>query len=163
MEKTEAVTIRKVLTVENMLLSVGFLFPLLFNSAQIVNGAVVNTVLFLSASRLKGNRLILISILPSIGALANGFLFGKFTIFLVYFLPFIWIGNYLLMRLSKTDMLLAVAVKTIILFSVAYIFVSFHFVPKIFLTAMGFLQLATALIGGTLAFGIATLIRSAHD
>ena len=49
MEKTEAVTIRKVLTVENMLLSVGFLFPLLFNSAQIVNGAVVNTVLFLSA------------------------------------------------------------------------------------------------------------------
>jgi hypothetical protein len=34
--------------------------------------------------------------LPSIAAVAHGVLFGSFSVFLVYMMPAIWIGNFLL-------------------------------------------------------------------
>jgi len=49
-------------------------------------------------------------------------------------------------------MALASVSKVLVLFCTAYIFVSLGIVPKIFLTAMGLMQLITALVGGFLAF-----------
>ena len=78
--------------------------------------------------------------------------------FLMYFVPFIWLGNTILIRTmvySKLPylyrMTLASALKAFILFITAYILVSFNIVPKVFLTAMGLMQLITALAGGLLA------------
>ncbi|KKR00996.1 MAG: hypothetical protein UT26_C0037G0021, partial [Microgenomates group bacterium GW2011_GWC1_39_12] len=91
--------------------------------------------------------------------------FGPFTIYLVYFLPFIWVGNYLLMYVAKSSSFLVAALaKSLFLFLIAYIFVSLHIVPKIFLTAMGILQLVTALVGGIAAIGISKyLLKPAHE
>lgn len=149
------ISIKKILTIETVVFSLAFCVPLLFNGSQIVTGIIVNTILFISATRLQKNKQIFIAIFPSLGAVFHGVLFGAFTIYLIYFLPFIWIGNYLLMYITKThNMWIASVIKSLFLFSIAYIFVSLHIVPKIFLTAMGIMQLGTALIGGIIARGI---------
>ena len=154
-EKTISLSIKKILTLETTVFSLAFCVPLLFNGSQIVTGIIVNTLLFISARRIEKNRQIFLAALPSLGAISHGVLFGAFTIYLVYFLPFIWIGNYFLMRIAKSsNFLIAALTKSTFLFLIAYVFVSLHIVPKIFLTAMGVLQLVTALVGGIFAIGI---------
>jgi hypothetical protein len=149
----------KIITVERALFALAFCVPMLFNGSQVATGVIVNTVLFIAATRVSKQTAVFLAVIPSLGAVSHGVLFGAFTIYLVYFLPFIWIGNYFLMRISKhSNMLIAAVIKSLFLFSVAYIFVSFHIVPKIFLTAMGVLQLITAVVGGIVATGISTYI-----
>jgi len=163
MDRAKTLSLRKIVTFETMVFSIAFLVPLLFNNVQLVTGSIVNAVLFLSATRLQNKKLLFLAVLPSIGALAHGILFGAFTIYLVYFLPCIWIGNYILMQIARSkSMTIAAIAKCLLLFVVAYIYVYFHIVPKIFLTAMGPLQLATAFFGGMVAVGIQKYLP-AHD
>lgn len=49
--------------------------------------------------------------------------------------------------------------KSALLFLPALFYVNFHVVPKIFLTAMGVLQLATAVMGGILALTILKITK----
>ena len=49
------------------------------------------------------------------------------------------------------------AIKTLFLFSAAFILVNVNILPAIFLTAMGLMQLYTAIAGGLLAFGVHTV------
>jgi len=155
-----SVSIKKIITLDIVIFSCAFLIPLLFNGSQIITGSIINTLLFISATKLSKRMLPFIAIIPSLGAVSNGVLFGAFTIYLVYFLPFIWIGNMLLMYFSRLkqktilSFITAAFAKSVFLYSVAYLFVSFHIVPNIFLTAMGVLQLITALVGGIFAIGI---------
>lgn len=153
----EDVTIikQKTISLSIALFALAFVVPLVFNGSQIVTGIIVNTLLFVAATRLSKKELILLAVMPSLGALSHGYLFGAFTIYLVYFLPFIWIGNYLLMRIRKTtNFFVAAIAKSAWLFLAAYVLVSLHIVPNIFLTAMGIMQLVTAMIGGVAARGI---------
>lgn len=146
---------RKNILLSTTIFTLAFCVPLLFNGSQVVTGIIVNTLLFISATKLSKRTLPIIAVIPSLGALSNGILFGPFTIYLVYFLPFIWIGNYVLMHITKTyNMWIASVIKSLFLFLIAYAFVSLHIVPKIFLTAMGIMQLGTALIGGIVARGL---------
>lgn len=163
MNKVIAINVKKLMTLESGLISLAFLFPLVFNNSQIITGSVINAVLFLSASKIQRNKLLVISALPSIGAIANGYLFGKFTIFLLYFLPCIWLGNYLLMRLAKINVIAAISAKCLLLYCTAFLFVSLHVVPKIFLTAMGLLQILTAVIGATFALSVLKYIKKSHE
>jgi len=142
-----------------LLMSVAFFIPLIFASPQWIIGIVINMLLFIAADKLNVKKQVPIIILPSIAALLHGTLFGAFSLFLVYFMPFIWLGNGILIRImvySKLPylyrMALASVSKVLVLFCTAYIFVSLGIVPKIFLTAMGLMQLITALVGGFLAF-----------
>ncbi len=162
---TLSVTIKKIITLETAIFTLAFCVPLLFNGSQIVTGSIINTLLFISAAKLSKRALPFIAIIPSLGAVSNGILFGPFTIYLVYFLPFIWMGNYLLMWIAKSsNFLIAALAKSTFLFLIAYVFVSFHIVPKIFLTAMGVLQLVTAIVGGIAAIGISKyILKPAHE
>ncbi|MBD3355333.1 hypothetical protein GF361_05095 [Candidatus Woesearchaeota archaeon] len=144
--------------------AVCFFVPLLMGHPQIVVGVLVNTMLIVAALNLKGAKLLPVILVPSLGVLTRGIIFGPFTIFLVYMIPFIWIGNAILVYAFKWLKLhlnwnyaltlgIGSAVKAGFLFLSALVMYKLGFVPVIFLTAMGLVQLITALIGGIMAFG----------
>ena len=137
---------------------------ILLSHQQIIVGTVVNLMLLSGAVNLKRNEQIPLAIFPSILAVFQGLLFGKFTFFLLYFLPFIWISNLVYMTVFKKTkgngvyrLLISSFGKTAILFITAVLFTNIQLVPKIFLTAMGILQLVTSLLGGGLFLLISKL------
>lgn len=140
-----------------------FLAPFLVSGPQWLTGTLVNCLLVLAGLALSRRALALTVILPSLGALAHGALFGPFTPFLVFFLPVIWMGNALFVSsqcflarfLSAPQSVLAGALlKTALLYGVALLYVNLHWVPPPFLVAMGAIQFVTALAGGWMALGI---------
>lgn len=154
------------------LVSISFLIPLFISGPQLLTGSIVNAFLFLSVYSFHKKQILPIVILPSIGAALNGLLFGTFTPFLLYFMPFIWIGNYILTVLFSSmirknsflsSMFVSSLVKSALLFSIAYLYVGVHIVPSIFLKAMGVFQLITALLGGMIAFAISKLLSKNYD
>lgn len=138
---------------------IGALVPLCIPSPQVVVGVIVNALLALYAIRISSRSYTVMSMTPSIGAVGNGIVLGTITPFLIFFLPFIWIGNmmfiYIIRRFAYKGAFVSVGVasvmKAAILFFTAYIFVQLHIVPQQFLFAMGTVQLFTALIGGSIA------------
>jgi hypothetical protein len=90
----------------------------------------------------------------------HGVLFGPFTLFLVFFLPFIWAGNWLLVRsfasLRETfPPVIALSLSSLLKASLLYVsalaYVRLGIVPALFLTSMSVIQLITALAGGVIA------------
>jgi len=143
-----------------------FFVPFAFSHPQWLVGIIVNACLFLSAIYLPKKYYIPLIILPSLGLLARGVVFGPLTFFLIYFLPFIWLANLLLVLVFKKVISLgifSVAIsafaKFLFLFAVSTIYFNFHLVPKLFLQTMGIFQLFTALAGGAIAFIIFKSIR----
>jgi hypothetical protein len=142
---------------------IAFFVPFFIGQPQLIVGTVVNAMLIISALNLKGAKLLPVIILPSLATLSRGLVFGPFTIYLLYLIPFIWIGNSLLVycfKLIKLKMkknyfvtlLVSSSVKSIFLFSITYALFLFNLVPVIFLTAMGLMQITTALLGGLVAY-----------
>jgi hypothetical protein len=145
-----------------------FFMPFALGHPQWLVGTIVNACLFLGAVYLPKRYYISLAILPSLGVLARGALFGPMTMFLVYFLPFIWLGNLILIILFKKifsgetanlddlkfglSVFLASAVKFLGLWIVVNIYFSLSIVPKLFISSMSLNQLATALAGGLIAF-----------
>ena len=144
-----------------------FFLPIIFGHAntfpnQIFVGTLVNTLLAVSALHLTFKKALPIMLLPVVGALASGFIFGSFSMFLVYLAPFIWLGNasyvFLIKKLkviNNASYALSVfassLVKASVIFSFTFALVSFSIVPEIFLVPMGILQFGTALLGGLIA------------
>mgnify|MGYP001608663747 CR=1 FL=1 len=166
--ETTLINVRSLTIYQNIIISLAFLIPFLISGPQLLTGTLVNCLLILGIKFVDKKNYLIISILPSIAAILNGLVFGKFTIFLVYFLPFIWLGNFVLIKSIiylkeklplSLSMVLGVIFKTIILYVTALIYFKFKLVPEIFLTAMGMFQLATGLIGGTLFLGINKLLK----
>jgi hypothetical protein len=144
---------------------IGFLVPFLLGHPQIIVGIIVNASLILAALSLKESKMLPVIIMPSIGVLCRGLIFGPYTPLLIYMIPFIWIGNALLAYLFKTmnigskvnsllSLLASAAVKTAFLFLAALFFVNLKILPTLFLTTMGMMQLYTALAGGAIALAI---------
>lgn len=136
-----------------------FFVPFSLAHSQWLVGTVVNTCLFLGAVLLPKKFHLPLTILPSLGVLARGLVFGPFTYFLVYFLPFIWLGNYILMLIFRSAakkfgiaVFGAAVGKFAVLILMANIYFNFHLVPKLFLQTMGLNQLATALAGGLVSW-----------
>lgn len=151
-----------------------FFVPFTLGHPQWLIGTIVNACLFLSALYLLRRYYIPLVVLPSLGVLARGMLLGQFTMFLVYFLPFIWLGNLVLIIIFKKvlsgdarlidlkfglSVFLAAATKFLFLLVAVNICYGLHVVPKVFVYAMGLNQLATALAGGLLAFVIIKLFK----
>lgn len=145
---------------------VGFLVPFTMGHPQELVGVLVNATLVLSAIEfgLKKKTLPLL-FAPSLGVLARGLIFGPLTPFLLIMLPFIWISNAILVygvsKIFKEKeknygiaLGVSAAAKSGFLFGVSFVLVSAAILPPMFLTAMGIIQLYTALVGGALAFGI---------
>jgi len=147
-----------------------FVVPFSFGHPQWLVGTLVNAFLFLGAFFLPTKYYAPLIIFPSLGVLGRGMIFGPFTSFLLYFLPFIWLGNLVLVvvfkKLSKRfgfifSVVPASLAKFIFLFAIANIYFQFSLVPKMFLTSMGSLQLLTALAGGAVASVIFGAYRAA--
>lgn len=138
----------------------GFLVPFIFTHPQLITGTVVNALIFTASEKLDKKAIWPILLLPSLGAVSRGLLFGPLTFFLIYFLPFIWLGNYLQVevfsRLKGQKYAIRVAgaglTKYLLLVSMANIYFGLHIVPKLFITSMGVSQLITAGLGGGLAY-----------
>ena len=146
---------------------IGFFLPFVLGHPQILVGVIVNAMLIVGATYIKGNKILPLILLPSIGVLTAGVLFGTYTIFLLYLIPFIWIGNaiyvYVYKHLNiakhglKNNALgigFASILKAGFLFGITFVLVQLTVIPAVFLIAMGVLQLTTALLGGILAVSI---------
>lgn len=180
--KTLALDKSTLLSINTFLPLIAFAIPLFISGPQILTGSLVNCFLFLSSNYSSKKAQYAIIILPSIGALLNGVIFGKFTPFLAYFLPFIWMGNYILVRTftlfarhpdegrgldSKlipwipafAGMTLSALLKSVFLFVFVFVFFKLSIVPRVFLTAMGIFQFITAIIGGILFLGINKIVN----
>jgi hypothetical protein len=154
-----------------------FFVPFALGHPQWLVGTVINACLFLGVLYLPKKYYIPLGILPSSGILARGMIFGPLTLFLFYFLPFIWLGNLILMLTFKyihsyihslirankgwnnsmelsyvVSAVTASFVKFLFLFFIANIYFRLDVVPFMFLQAMGLNQLVTALSGGLMAF-----------
>ena len=147
---------------------IGFFLPFFIGHPQWLVGALVNSILIMTALNLRKYALLPIVMLPSLGVLSRGLIFGPFTVFLVYFIPLIWISNLLLIFLFKwlnldrklnyfITLILSASAKTAFLFMSALVLVKLGLVPVIFLTAMGFMQFITATAGGIVAFTVLKL------
>lgn len=144
-----------------------FFIPLLAGHQQLFTGIVVNSMLTLAALNLKGYKLLPVIIMPTIGALTAGILFGSFTIYLIYMIPFIWIANSILVfsikhfnsRSKLMSILLSSSLKSAFLFTAAFILFQLSIIPSLFLTAFGIMQLTTALIGSTTGIALNKLLR----
>ena len=142
-----------------------FFIPFFMGHPQFFVGAAVNALLIAAALNLKSYRLLPVIMLPSLGVLSRGIIFGPLSKFLVYFIPFIWIGNTILVFAFKHFMLrkkysylltlgIGAALKSGFLFVSALTLYSLGIVPAMFLAAMGIIQLTTALTGGAAAYGL---------
>lgn len=142
-----------------------FFTPFFIGHPQVFVGIVVNAALITAALNLKGYKLLPVIILPSLGVLSRGILFGPLSKFLLYMIPFIWIGNSILVlsfkhfKLGKKynywlTLAVGALLKSGFLFLSALVLYKLGIVPVIFLTAMGVIQVATALLGGAAAFGV---------
>lgn len=140
--------------------------PLLLRHPQMLVGVTVNFALIMTAVNVRGwQKVVPLVVLPSVAAAVGGFLFGSFTMYLLYLIPVIWLGNASLVFLMKylhvqkrmpflAVLPVAGGVKMLILVSVTFILVTMGILPSLFLTAMGLMQLVTAIGGGLIAFPV---------
>lgn len=148
-------------TLEMTILSViALITPIFLKHPQILVGVVINALLIKGAFSLKKYQLLPLIILPSIGVIMGGYLFGGLTKFVFYMIPAIWVGNSLLVHIFKTritknyliTLCLGAVIKTAFLFLTALIMYKLNLIPRAFLIAMGYMQLITAIIGGIIVF-----------
>jgi hypothetical protein len=145
--------------------AVCFFVPFFIGHPQLAVGIIVNAALVASALNVRGYKLLPVIILPSLGVLSRGVIFGPLSKFLVYFIPFIWIGNSILVlsfkhfKLQKkysyfSTLVIGSLLKSGFLFLCALALFKLSVVPAMFLTAMGAVQAGTAFAGGVAAYGI---------
>lgn len=145
-------------------------------NSQYVVGSLVNIGLIVSAINVKGwKKVISIITLPSISAIFSGLIFQSASIFTVYMIPAIWIGNFTLVYLFKylyvnkkinyiAGAVPAVAAKVAIIFAGFNFEVLTNIIPKgakaveVLKIAMGMNQLITAVIGSIIAFAFVKLV-----
>lgn len=166
---------------EIILISLGlFLIPLLIpqffgTNSQYIIGTIVNCSLIVAGINIKGKKkLIGLVTLPSVAALTSGLVLNAASIYTVYMIPIVWLGNlaiiysyrYLLVERNKKYMyasLVAILLKAGIIFLGFNTLVAVGTIPggskvaSVLFTAMGVNQLITAICGSLLAFLILKL------
>jgi len=139
--------------------------PFAMGHPQFLVGTLVNATLIFAVLNLKNYQVLPLLLLPSIGVLTRGLIFGPFTVFLVYMIPFIWMGNFILaysvkgMKTKWLGLLIGAILKMAFLYSIAVILIKLGILPKPFALSMGIIQLYTALAGGVLALTLNSLIN----
>ena len=140
---------------------VSFFIPFFIGHPQIAVGIIVNMMLVLGALNLKGWKILPIIILPSVAVFFRGLMFGPFSVYLIYMIPCIWIGNFILVyfvKLIVKKKIIGLGIGSFAKFGFlivsAFALYYFGLVPMLFLTAFGFMQLITAFSGGALALGV---------
>lgn len=139
-------------------------------NSQLIVGTIVNAALVVSAINLKGWAKILgVVTMPSISTILSGYVFGTASVYMVYMIPAIWIGNFALIYSYKFLMLgknkhyflagiVGIIVKVAIIFALFNLINLFGVFPEKLVenlrNAMGMAQLITATLGVIAAFVI---------
>ena len=131
--------------IEITLLSlISFFLPFFMGSPQILVGTIVNALLIRSTLSLKGRQILPIIFLPSLGVLSRGIIFGPFTMYLTYLMPFIWLSNLAIVYFTKLlkikmhlnlslSITISAILKTSALFIPAFILFGTNTIPHSFL------------------------------
>lgn len=139
-------------------------------NSQLIIGTIVNAALVTAAINLKGWAKILgVVTMPSISTILSGYVFGTASVYMVYMIPAIWLGNFALIYSYKLLMLgknkhyflariVGIVVKVVIIFALFNIINLFEIFPEKLVenlrNAMGMTQLITATLGVIVAFVI---------
>lgn len=139
-------------------------------NSQLIVGTIVNAALVVSAINLKGWAKILgVVTMPNISTILSGYVFGTASVYMVYMIPAIWIGNFALIYSYKFLMLgknkhyflagiVGIIVKVAIIFALFNLINLFGVFPEKLVenlrNAMGMTQLITATLGVIAAFVI---------
>ena len=145
-------------------------------NSQLIVGSIVNTALIMSAINLKGWKKILgVVTMPSISTILSGYVFKSASVYMVYMIPAIWVGNFALVYAYKLIMLskekhyflagIAGIVVTVLVITGGFMLLrAFNIFPAKLVTtlqtAMTTTQLITATIGLIIAFGIYKLEKA---
>lgn len=140
------------------------------NNSQIIVGTVVNTILVISALNLKGwNKTIFVVTMPSISTIMSGYVFKTASIYMVWMIPAIWLGNFILILSFKYIMIkkeksyflaaiIGIIGKVAIIFGIFMLLKVLNIFPVKMISnlqkAMSLIQLITATLGSLIAFVI---------
>jgi len=140
------------------------------SNSQLVVGSVVNSMLVVSALNLKGwSKVSFVITMPSISTILSGYVFKSASVYMVYMIPAIWLGNLVLILAFKYIMIakkknyfvssiIGIICKVAIIFGFFSILRAFNLFPDKLIAnlqnAMSMTQFITASIGCTIAFGI---------
>ena len=140
------------------------------SNSQIIIGTIVNIALVTAAINLKGwKKIIGVVTMPSIATILGGYVFGTASVYMVYMIPAIWLGNFALIYAYKLIMLnknknyffagvIGVIVKVAIIYASFNLLNLFGIFPEKLVqnlqTAMGMTQLITATLGVLITFVI---------
>ncbi len=140
------------------------------SNSQLIVGTIVNTILIVAALNIKGwYKIIPIVTMPSISTILSGYIFKSASVYMVYMIPAIWVGNLLLILAFKYIMIkkennyfvasiIGIIAKVLIIFLSFTTLRAFNIFPEKLVTtlsqAMSMTQLITAITGSIIAFGI---------
>lgn len=146
------------------------------SNSQLIVGSIVNTALVITALNLKGwTKTLLIVTMPSISTILSGYVFKSASVYMVWMIPAIWLGNFALVFAFKYIMLekkknyflaaiIGIICKVAIIFGFFMILKLFNVFPGKIVSnlqkAMSIIQLITATIGCIIAFGIFKIEKS---
>ena len=139
-------------------------------NSQLIIGSIVNTALVVTAINLKGwKKIIGVVTMPSISTILGGYVFKSASVYMVYMIPAIWLGNFALVYSYKAILLgkqknyffagiVGIIIKVAIIFASFNILNLFGIFPEKLVstlqTNMGAVQAITATIGVVIAFVI---------
>ena len=143
-------------------------------NSQYVVGTIVNASIIIAGINIVGwKKLVGVVTLPSLAAVGGGLVFpGPASIFALYMIPAMWIGNFTIIFLYKylfvnkkmnyvLSALAGILLKTAIIFGgfslMATIVSTPQKIAEVLTLAMGANQIITATLGSILAFGIIKL------
>ena len=145
-------------------------------NSQLIVGSIVNTALVVTALNLKGwTKTLFVVTMPSISTIMSGYVFKSASVYMVYMIPAIWLGNFALVMAFKYIMLtkkkpyflsaaLGIVCKVAIIFGFFMILKAFNVFPEKLVTnlqtAMSLTQAITATIGCVIGFAIYMLEKS---
>ncbi len=138
--------------------------------SQLIIGSMVNASLIVTAMNLKGWAKILgVVTMPSISTILGGYVFKTASVFMVYMIPAIWVGNFALVYAYKKILvqknknyfiagIVGIVIKVAIIFGAFGILNLMGIFPRKLVTnlqtAMGMTQGITATVGMIIAFVI---------
>ena len=138
--------------------------------SQLIIGSMVNASLIVTAMNLKGWAKILgVVTMPSISTILGGYVFKTASVFMVYMIPAIWVGNFALVYAYKKILvqknknyfiagIVGIVIKVAIIFGAFGILNLLGIFPQKLVTnlqtAMGMTQGITATVGMIIAFVI---------
>ena len=135
---------------------IAFFVPFLIGHPQLLVGVIINFLLIRSAYYTSFKKTLPIIILPSFAVFFRGMMFGNLTSQMIYLIPFVIAGNFILVFLSKQyfknkkgillNSFTGILIKVGVIFAGTILVYVLGLVPIFFLQTMASLQILTAII-----------------